>query len=75
MEEAAEKAKAMQAAVSNHKLVSRGSGDDYGSISLSIGIALFDQVEYMPQLTQRAEKVLGEAVSRGGRRILSEREL
>jgi len=75
IEEAAEKAKAMQSAVSNHKLVSRGSGDDYGSISLSIGIALFDQVEYMPQFTQRAENVLSEAVSRGGKLILSEREI
>ncbi len=42
-------ARKIATSVAKRKLVNRTTGDDYGSISLSIGAVLFNRVEYMPQ--------------------------
>lgn len=57
------------------EMVKRKTGDNLGSITVSIGVAVFDNREQPSDLTERADRALYVAKNSGRNKVVSEQEL
>ncbi len=57
------------------KMVNRKTGENLGSITVSIGVAVFDNEEQPSELIERADRSLYAAKNNGRNRVVSEHEL
>jgi len=57
------------------EMVNRKTGDNLGSITVSIGVAVFDNREQPSDLIERADRVLYAAKNSGRNKVVSEHEL
>lgn len=68
-------AEQLRLAVGRKKIIRKGSTEDYGSITMSIGVARLSVGESVAQLIQRADSALYFAKRNGRNRVASEDEL
>lgn len=61
--------------LASKKLISRGSGESLGSITVSIGVAEYAQGESMSSLLERADNCLYQAKNNGRNTVVSEKEM
>ncbi len=57
------------------EMVNRKTGDNLGSITVSVGVAAFDSKEQPAELIERADRALYAAKNGGRNRVVSEQEL
>jgi len=57
------------------EMVNRKTGDNLGSITVSVGVAAFDSREQPAELIERADRALYAAKNGGRNRVVSEQEL
>jgi len=67
-------AERIRSTIATRKLHSRQSGEDYGTITLSIGVALYEPGEPVRQLIKRADTALYAAKEEGRNKVISAEE-
>ncbi|NKB55634.1 MAG: diguanylate cyclase [Alphaproteobacteria bacterium] len=73
--EAESLAETVRTTVASKRIRKRSTGEDFGNITMSIGIALFRRGEPVTDLIQRADQSLYHAKNAGRNRVATEREL
>ena len=68
-------AETVRTTVASKRIRKRSTGEDFGNITMSIGIALFKPGEPIADLIQRADESLYFAKNAGRNRVATEREL
>lgn len=72
---ATEFADLVRTTVSSKRIRKKSTGEDFGNITMSIGIAIFKPGEPLSDLVQRADQSLYHAKATGRNRVVTEREL
>jgi diguanylate cyclase len=75
LDKAKQFAETIRKTVGSKRIRKRSTGEDFGNITMSIGIALFKAGEPLGDLVQRADEGLYHAKATGRNRVVTEREL
>ena len=61
--------------VASKRIRKKATGEDFGNITMSMGVAVFKAGESLPDLIQRADQGLYHAKATGQNRVVTEHEL